>query len=136
MEETYVRIMLAGEADALDRCGVKALSEHLGDRPAEVTVVAVAKRGGVITSWAALSGATTPDRMAEQALTKADRAARAIVSALPRDLAIRHLAVRSWTAAMPLISAHDVIVVVGKLCRRDRRVTRTVPAAVMRWVDG
>ena len=74
MEETYVRIMLAGEADALDRCGVKALSEHLGDRPAEVTVVAVAKRGGVITSLAALSGATTPDPAGLQPLVDAIRA--------------------------------------------------------------
>jgi hypothetical protein len=47
MEETYVRMMLAGEADALDRCGVKGLSEHVGDGAAEVTVVAVPKRRGV-----------------------------------------------------------------------------------------
>jgi hypothetical protein len=136
MEESRVRVLLVGEPEALARCGSAALRQQVTDRPAVVTVVAVARRAGAITAWAPMSGGTTPDRMARERLAAADRAARDLASALPPEVGSRHLAVRCWADAMQLASEHNVVIVAGPLCRRDRRVARRSSAAAMQWVNG
>jgi hypothetical protein len=129
-----LRVMVAGEASALNEGALELLLGEIGERPGCVVIVGVARPPAIITKWASLSGLATPGSMTAQALEEASVAARAFASLLPERVSVQYMAAGSWADALRLASDDDLLIVIGRPQRRsDRRAlgraARVVPGA-------
>jgi len=131
-----LRVLVAGEAPALNEGALELLLGEIGGRPGGVVIVGVARPPAIIAKWAPLSGVATPtpDSMAAQALQEASVAARAFASLLPERVSVQYMAAGSWSDALRLASDEDLLMVIGRPQRRsDRRAlgraARVVPGA-------
>lgn len=112
-----------------DECcesAVVALERTVDCQWARITVASVPRTGGFITAYAPLTGATTPERIEQEADYRANDTARILACKLDVS-GLSYLVVRDWRRLAAMIDggSHDVVVL-GRLPRRRRDLRRLV----------